>query len=65
MLNAKVNWFFLKISIIVMRKLGVVSCNKSGNQRNKKLGRFSLFVQNFVKPKISEKLNSESSNSDR
>ena len=40
-----------------MRKLGVVSCNESGNQRIKKLGRVSLFVQNFVKPKISEKLN--------
>ena len=42
-----------------MRKLSVVSCNESENQRNKKLGRASLFVQNFVKLKISEKLNSD------
>ena len=42
-----------------MRKQGVVSCNESENQRNEKLGRVSLFVQNFVKPKISEKLNSD------
>ena len=51
MLNAKDNCFFLKISIIVIRKLGVASYNGSENQRNNKLGRVSLFVQNFVKPK--------------
>ena len=29
------------------------------NQSNKTLGRVSLFGENFVKPKISEKLNSD------
>ena len=42
-----------------MRKLGVVSCDGSENQRNNKLGRVPLFVQNFVKLKISERLNSD------
>ena len=40
-----------------MRKLGVVSYDGSENQRNNKLGRVPLFVQNFVKPKISERQN--------
>ena len=40
-----------------MRKRGVLNCNESEKQRNKKLGRVSLFVQNFEKPKISERLN--------
>ena len=42
-----------------MRKLGVVSWAGSENQRNNKLGRVPLFVQKFVKPKISERLNSD------
>ena len=42
-----------------MRKRGVLTGNESENQRNKKLGWVSLSVQNFVKPKISERLNSD------
>ena len=58
MLNVKVNWFFLKISIIVMQKRGVLSCHESENQRNKKfIGRVSLFAQHFEKPRISDRLN--------
>ena len=41
-----------------MRKLGVRSCDEPDSERNKKLDRVSLFVQKFGKPKISEKLNS-------
>ena len=41
-----------------MRKLGVRSCDESDRERNKKLDRVSLFVQNFGKLKISERLNS-------
>ena len=47
------------IIIIVMPKLGVVSCNRLENQRNHNLIRGSLFVQNFVKLKLSESLNSD------
>ena len=41
-----------------MRKLGVRSCDDPDSERNKTLERVSLFVQKFGKPKISEKLNS-------
>ena len=41
-----------------MPKLGVVSCDGSETQRDHKLSMVSLFVQNFVKLKISERLNS-------
>ena len=65
MLNVKVNWFFLKINIIVMRKLGVFSCDELDSERNKKLGKVSLFVQKFGKLKIYERLNSNHRNSNR
>ena len=42
MLNVKVNCFFLKINVIVMRKLGVFSCDELDSERNKKLGKVSL-----------------------
>ena len=58
MLNVKINWFFLKINIIVMRKLGVFSCDEPDSERNKILGKVTLFVQKCGKPKISERLNS-------
>ena len=58
MLIVKVNWFFLKINIIVMRKVGVRSCDEPDSDRNKKLDKVSLFVQKSGKPKISERLNS-------
>ena len=58
MLNVKVNWFFLKINIIVMRKVGVSSCYEPESEKNMILGKVSLFVPKFGKPKISERLNS-------
>ena len=58
MLNVKVNWFFLKINIIVMRKVGVSSCYEPESEKHMILGKVCLFVQKFGKPKISERLNS-------
>ena len=42
-----------------MPKVGVVSCDGSETQSNHKLSRVSLFVKNFVKLKISGRLNSD------
>ena len=47
MLNVKVNWFCSKINIIVMRKVDVFSCYEPESEKNKKLGKFSLCVQNL------------------
>ena len=58
MLNAKINWFLLKINVTFMRKVGVFSCYEPESEENKKLGKISLFVQKFGKLKISESLNS-------
>ena len=41
-----------------MRKVGARSCDEPDSERNKKLDRVSLFAQKFGKPKISERLNS-------
>ena len=43
-----------------MRKVGVLSCDEPDSERNNKLGKVSLFVQKFEKPKIPEWLNSNS-----
>ena len=47
MLNFKVNWFCLKINIIVIRKVDVFSCYEPEREKNTKLGKVSLFVQNL------------------
>ena len=54
-----INWFFLKINMIVMRKVGVSSCYEPESEKNMILGKVSLFVQKFGKPQISERLNSK------
>ena len=41
-----------------MQKVGDRSCDEPDSERNKKLDEVSLFVQKFGKPKISERLNS-------
>ena len=62
MLRVKVNWFFPKANITVMRKLGVFSCYEPEREKNTTLGKVSLFVQKFGKLKISERLDSSNSN---
>ena len=53
-MNVKVNSFFLKVNVIVMQKVGVLSCDEPDSEWNKKLEKVSLFVQKFGKLKAGD-----------